>query len=345
MTSRAFSLCSTACIATCRTRWHKKSHVAQQLLAQLTVDAGSCCLQGLKSASCSFRQCAFCQNRPSRTCVLDFASLVRDFFGLSCGGAFRRMRFSDSAGINLSRYQVSANSAEANRGASVFAEGSRYLSHLLHANCMARSVSACLSWRDATFFGQHRTSALQLKSSHHKIFESHATGCAGDTGTCTWVAIVGPTSPWVFEPSTTGHWSWPRLNPECGCGWAAAAPDPVKVSPLQEFYEIIPVVIFQCMGSFVFCPNKPKTRASACENCKAKRSKSADLCTAMHAPVIHVRRSVTCQCICKWTVVRVENQAACAVEPDLFPWWRWQICLQTARLWTPVTSSFLDGSS
>ena len=40
------------------------------------------------------------------------------------------------------------------------------------------------------------------------------------------------------------------------------------------------------MGSFVFCPNKPKNRASACENCKAKRSKSADLCTAMHAPVI-----------------------------------------------------------
>ena len=29
-----------------------------------------------------------------------------------------------------------------------------------------------------------------------------------------------------------------------------------------------------------------KKRASACENCKAKRSKSADLCTAMHAPVI-----------------------------------------------------------
>ena len=63
----------------------------------------------------------------------------------------------------------------------------------------------------------------------------------------------------------------------------------MKVRPLQEFYEIIPVVIFQCMGSFVFCPNKPKERASACENCKAKRSKSADLCTAMrdmHAPVI-----------------------------------------------------------
>ena len=71
-----------------------------------------------------------------------------------------------------------------------------------------------------------------------------------------------------------------------GCGWAAAAPDPVKVRPLQEFYEIIPVAIFQCMGSFVFCPNKPKKRASACENCKAKRSKSVDLCTAMHAPVI-----------------------------------------------------------
>ena len=66
---------------------------------------------------------------------------------------------------------------------------------------------------------------------------------------------------------------------------AAVAPDPVKVRPLQEFYEIIPVVIFQCMGSFVFCPNKPKKRASACENCKAKRNKSADLCIAMHAPV------------------------------------------------------------
>ena len=84
----------------------------------------------------------------------------------------------------------------------------------------------------------------------------------------------------------------------------------------------IPVVIFQCMGSFVFCPNKPKKRASACENCKAYRRKSAGLCTAMHAPVIW--RSVTCicrmpLCICKWTVVRVENQAACAVDTGSFP--------------------------
>ena len=61
--------------------------------------------------------------------------------------------------------------------------------HVVHANCMARSVSACLSWRDATFFGQHRTSALQLKSSHHKIFESHATGCAGDTGILGWLSL------------------------------------------------------------------------------------------------------------------------------------------------------------
>ena len=71
------------------------------------------------------------------------------------------------------------------------------------------------------------------------------------------------------------------------CEWVAAAPGPVKVrllqdllQHLQEFSEIIPVVIFQCMGSFVLCPNKPKKRPSACENCKAKRSNSADLCTA-----------------------------------------------------------------
>ena len=165
----------------------------------------------------------------------------------------------------------------------MFAGGSRCLSHLLHANCMARSVSAWLSWRDATFFGQHRTSALQLKSSHHKIFESHATGCAGDTGT--WVAIVGPTSPWGLR--TKHHDTEVDHDSTLSkCGWVAAAHDPVKVRPLQEFDEIIPVVIFQCMGSFVFCPNKPKKRASACENCKAKRSKSVDLSTAMHAPVI-----------------------------------------------------------
>ena len=78
MTSRAFSLCSTACIATYRARRHKTSRVGQRLLAQLTVVAGSC-LQGLKSASCSFRQCAFRQNGRSKTCVLDFASLGRDF--------------------------------------------------------------------------------------------------------------------------------------------------------------------------------------------------------------------------------------------------------------------------
>ena len=118
MTSRAFSLCSTACIATCRTRWHKKSRVAQQLLAQLTVDAGSCCLQGLKSASCSFRQCAFRQNRPCRTCVLDFASLGRDFLDFlveepSGGCDFRILRVSISLGtkfqqIRLRRIEVRA---------------------------------------------------------------------------------------------------------------------------------------------------------------------------------------------------------------------------------------------
>ena len=65
-----------------------------------------------------------------------------------------------------------------------------------------------------------------------------------------------------------------------GCGWIAAAPGPRKVRPLQEFYGIIPVVIFQCMGSFVLRLNKPEKKASVCENGKAKRSKSADLCTA-----------------------------------------------------------------
>ena len=54
MTSRPRSLCSTACIATYRTRWHQKSCVAQQRLAQLTTDAGPCRLQGLQSTSCSF---------------------------------------------------------------------------------------------------------------------------------------------------------------------------------------------------------------------------------------------------------------------------------------------------
>ena len=56
MTSRAFSLCSTACKAMGRTRRHKKRLVAQQLLAQITVDAGSCRLQGVKSGSCTVRR-------------------------------------------------------------------------------------------------------------------------------------------------------------------------------------------------------------------------------------------------------------------------------------------------
>ena len=59
-------------------------------------------------------------------------------------------------------------------------------------------------WRGRSRLADRGVTLLFLASTELlrcKIFESHATGCAGDTGT--WVAIVGPTSPWVFEPSTT----------------------------------------------------------------------------------------------------------------------------------------------
>ena len=45
--------------------------------------------------------------------------------------------------------------------------------------------------------------------------------------------------------------------------------------------------------------------------------------------------------VCKWTVVRVEKQAAWCRQIGSFPWWPWQIGLLTARLWTPVTLPFL----
>ena len=44
--------------------------------------------------------------------------------------------------------------------------------------------------------------------------------------------------------------------------------------------------------------------------------------------------------VCKWTVVRVEKQAARCRQISSFPWWRWQTILNTARLWTPVTLPF-----
>ena len=41
--------------------------------------------------------------------------------------------------------------------------------------------------------------------------------------------------------------------------------------------------------------------------------------------------------VCKWTVVRVEKQAAWCRQIGSFPWWPWQIGLPTARLWTSLT--------
>ena len=106
----------------------QKSRVAQQLLAQLTVYAGSCCLQGLKSASCSFRQCAFRQNRPSRTCVLDFARLGRDFLDFlveepSRGCDFRILRVSISQGTKFQQIRLRRIEARAclRKGAEVSA--------------------------------------------------------------------------------------------------------------------------------------------------------------------------------------------------------------------------------
>ena len=49
--------------------------------------------------------------------------------------------------------------------------------------------------------------------------------------------------------------------------------------------------------------------------------------------------------VCKWTVVRVEKQAARCRQIGSFPWWQWQTIFKTARLWTPVTLPFLDGLS
>ena len=80
MTSRAFSLCCTAWVATYTLRRHQLSRLARQRPAQLIVDAGSRRLQGLQSASCSFRRCAFHRNRPCRTCAMEFARLGSNFF-------------------------------------------------------------------------------------------------------------------------------------------------------------------------------------------------------------------------------------------------------------------------
>ena len=157
---------------------------------------------------------------------------------------------------------------------------------------MARSVSACLSWRDATFFGQHRTSALQLKSSHHKILKylkaTKQTVHEIQVHVLGWLALGQQVR--GSSNQAPRHRSWPRLNPEwvpeCGCGWAAAAPDPVQSKPIARVLRNHSSRDLSVHGFFRVLSRQTKKRASACENCKAKRSKSADLCTAMHAPVI-----------------------------------------------------------
>ena len=162
---------------------------------------------------------------------------------------------------------------------------------------MARSVSACLSWRGATFFfGKHRASAL--KSSHHKIFESHATGCAEIQsyrylGGHRWANKSMGLRTKHRDTEVDHH------STLCRCEWIATAPGPVEVRPLQEFYEIIPVAIFSVHGFFHVMSKQTRKESQCLWELQGEKKQ---ICGSLHCHAPVISRPVTCTAnVCKST--------------------------------------------
>ena len=105
-------------------------------------------------------------------------------FGLSCGGIFKRIQYSESQvsfsqGTKFQRINRHGRCIWAPVGLREGVDVSCIMiSHLFCANCMMKLVSACLSWCD-TFFGQHRTSVLKLCEHFAPQLQGEAAGCAG----------------------------------------------------------------------------------------------------------------------------------------------------------------------
>ena len=193
-----------------------------------------------------------------------------------------------------------------------------------------RFVSACFCWRDAFFLSANNFCAetVCMKSSHHN-FKTKQQAVEGDE-TCVCFASFGPRSfriglqP-VSKPSTMTLKLTKQLH----------VPRTHGVRQFQNFWYHANRYLW-AHGSFVLCPNKANKASAQCA-WRSERRKEANRPSSISW---HRRRNV-----CKWTVVRVEKQAARCRQIGSFPWWRWQTILKTARLWTPVTLSFLDGSS
>ena len=183
-----------------------------------------------------------------------------------------------------------------------------------------------LAWRFFWSANNFCAETVCMKASHHN-FKTKQQAVEGDE-TCVCFASFGLRSlriglQRVSKPSTTTL----KLTKA-----TARPPDP-RSSPISG--NIMPIVIFGHMAPSS-CVRTKLTRPvhSAHEDPNGERSKSA------FVDLRHRRRNV-----CKWIVVRVEKQAARCRQIGSFPWWRWQTILKTARLWTPVTMPFLDGSS
>ena len=195
-----------------------------------------------------------------------------------------------------------------------------------------RFVSACFCWRDA-FFCQRTTSARKrcawkLRTTISKpssrlwrgtkhVFALPVLG-QGVSGSA---SNESPNQvPWP--------WSW-----QSNC----TSPGPTEFANFKISGNIMLIVIFGHMAPSSCVRTKLTRPVHSAHHVKIrteKRSKSA---------FVDLRHR--CRNVCKWTVVRVEKQAARCRQIGSFPWWRWQTILETARLWTPVTLPFLDGSS
>ena len=177
---------------------------------------------------------------------------------------------------------------------------------------MVRSVSACLSWRD-TFFGQRRTSCWRLRTKNGKPSDrlcrrtTHAVGLPSVGQPVQGLAFNGSSD--KHHGTKVDHDSTVTLTEsmDSNCTWTRESRNFRKSYQSWSFRTWF---LLRCVQT--------NQKQSALKNWKEKE---ANLPPSISACSGRDRRSCIVKvCICKWTVVRVENLAACAVKPALFPW-------------------------
>ena len=188
-----------------------------------------------------------------------------------------------------------------------------------------RLVSVCLiCWPDAFFFVQRRTAlklcawklrtAISKPSSRLWRWKKHALALQS-LGQGVWGSAFNDS-----QNQVPRAWSW----------HSCTSPGPTEFAHSKISGNIMPIVISEHMAPSS-CVRTKQTRPvhSAHEGLNVEKKQ------------IGLRRSSAPagRKVCKWTVVKVERQAAQCRQIGSFPWWRWQTILKTARLWTPATSS------